>query len=238
MAQVPAAHPAVDDITGMLRNAVQRARYCLRVAQQRQQQLADKKRRELEFAVGDKVWLNIRNIRLRMTGARKFGPVSAGPFRITERIGKVAYRLELPASMSRLHPVFHVSLLTEAHDDGSRDPVAPPMLDGSDEPLAYVESIINMRTRARKSKSTNPAVRAAAKERRPRRPEFLVTWSGYGPEHNQWLPASAFSDPAFPARYERRHRAAIEAGLPPPIMKVQLADELTDPDSDTEPTVA
>jgi hypothetical protein len=39
----------------------------------------------------------------------KLSPRYIGPFRITERIGPVAYRLELPEKLSGIHDVFHVS---------------------------------------------------------------------------------------------------------------------------------
>ena len=42
---------------------------------------------------------------------KKFNARYLGPFKILKRIGKLAYRLDLPRSMARLHPVFNVSLL-------------------------------------------------------------------------------------------------------------------------------
>ena len=41
----------------------------------------------------------------------KLSPRFIGPFKILERVGTVAYRLELPPSMSGVHEVFHVSML-------------------------------------------------------------------------------------------------------------------------------
>ena len=47
-----------------------------------------------------------------------------GPFEIIEHVGRLAYKLPLPASMSKVHPVFHVSLLKRLQDDGRK--TAPP----------------------------------------------------------------------------------------------------------------
>ena len=49
----------------------------------------------------------------------KFSPRYIGPYRITERVGEVAYRLELPSELSRVHNVFHVSMLRHYVSDPS-----------------------------------------------------------------------------------------------------------------------
>jgi hypothetical protein len=43
--------------------------------------------------------------------SKKFDARYLGPFTVSKRIGKLAYKLELPSSMARVHPVFNVSLL-------------------------------------------------------------------------------------------------------------------------------
>ena len=48
---------------------------------------------------------------------RKLSPQYVGPFRILSHVGKVAYKLELPAYLSSVHPVFHVSLLKKCISD-------------------------------------------------------------------------------------------------------------------------
>ena len=63
-------------------------------------------------------------IRFRKRG--KLNPRYIGPFRIVERIGPVAYRLELPSKLSRIHNVFHVSMLRKYISDPSHVLEPPP----------------------------------------------------------------------------------------------------------------
>ncbi|KAK6163794.1 hypothetical protein DH2020_000658 [Rehmannia glutinosa] len=93
--------------------AVTQIRQRMGTAQSRQKSYSDQRRRMLEFSIGDQVFLKVAP----MKGVMQFGkkgklsPRYIGPFHITERIGDVAYRLDLPASMSQIHDVFHVSML-------------------------------------------------------------------------------------------------------------------------------
>ena len=80
---------------------IQQVRQRLLTAQSRQKSYADRRRSELEFQVGDFVLLKVSPwkgvIRFRKRG--KLGPRYLGPFRVIARIGRVAYRLELPADL-------------------------------------------------------------------------------------------------------------------------------------------
>ncbi|WVZ97237.1 hypothetical protein U9M48_042787 [Paspalum notatum var. saurae] len=85
----------------------------LRVAQSMQRSYADVRWRDLSFKVDDHVFLKVspmRGIR-RFNMKRKLEPRYIGPFKILEKKGEVAYRLELPPSLSDVHDVFHVSQL-------------------------------------------------------------------------------------------------------------------------------
>ena len=82
-------------------------RQCLLTAQSRQKSYVDRRRRPLNFEVGDHVFLKVMPKR----GVVKFGKQGKssltfiGPFEILERVGTMAYQLALPPSMSRVHEV-------------------------------------------------------------------------------------------------------------------------------------
>lgn len=77
---------------------------------------ANKKRRDLEFVVGDYVFLKLRPHRQSSVANWIFPKLSAryfGPFQVTGRVEAVAFKPKLPVS-SRAHPVFHISQLNKA----------------------------------------------------------------------------------------------------------------------------
>ena len=103
-----------------LQDHIKAAKLCLKQAQDRQKAYADTKRRDVSFQVGDKVLLSTRNIQLKKNKdmVRKLMPKWVGPFPVSELVGKVAAKLELPPNL-RIHPVFHVSLLKPYQEGGS-----------------------------------------------------------------------------------------------------------------------
>ncbi|GJU87916.1 retrovirus-related pol polyprotein from transposon TNT 1-94 [Tanacetum coccineum] len=92
-----------------------------KAARDRQKSYADKRRKPLEFEVGDQVLLKVSPwkgvMRFRKKG--KLAPRYVRPFEILERIGPVAYRLRLPEEMIGVHDTFHVSNLKKCLADAS-----------------------------------------------------------------------------------------------------------------------
>ncbi|XP_021986836.1 uncharacterized protein LOC110883367 [Helianthus annuus] len=97
------------DIVRAANEKIDMVRAHLKAAKHRQNSYADKRRRPIEFQVGDKVMLKVSPwkgiIRFRKRG--KPSPRFIRPFKIVERVGKVAYRLELPAELGGIHSTFH-----------------------------------------------------------------------------------------------------------------------------------
>jgi hypothetical protein len=84
----------------------------MQAAQSCQKSYADKRRRPLEFQVGDYVYLKVTPMKKKQFGIiKKLVARFVGPYKILEKKGPVAYKLQLPEAMSSIFPVFHVSQL-------------------------------------------------------------------------------------------------------------------------------
>ena len=99
----------------------------LKIAQDRQKSYADTRRRELEFEVEDMIFLKVAPWKgvIWFQKRGKLNPRYICPFRILERIEPVAYRLELPRDLEKIHDVFHVSMLRKYIFDPSHVLEAP-----------------------------------------------------------------------------------------------------------------
>lgn len=92
----------------------------LALSQHRMKLLADKHRTERSFEVGDWVYLKFqphRQVTVAFKKNAKFAPKYFGPYQVVQKVGQVAYKLDLPPH-SKIHPVFHVSLLKKKLGDG------------------------------------------------------------------------------------------------------------------------
>nr|KYP41568.1 hypothetical protein KK1_037051 [Cajanus cajan] len=91
---------------------------------------ADQSRRAVSLVIGDWVYLKLKPYRLRSLARKrneKLSPRFYGPYQITKQIGAVAFQLALPPE-SKIHPVFHVSLLKKALSPSATPQPLPPML--------------------------------------------------------------------------------------------------------------
>lgn len=173
--KLKANNPTAEDVFQTLSSTLEQAKLNLQRAQQRQSHYANLKRREVEFEVGDRVYLSTENLRIE-NRAPKLASKFIGPFRIIKKINKVAYELELPESM-KIHPVFHVSKLKKDKDGSAAFPARkyderhPPIVTEEGEEEFEVEQVVDkrIRKRGRKGKSVT---------------EYLVLWKGY-PEHER-----------------------------------------------------
>ncbi|GJT34680.1 putative reverse transcriptase domain-containing protein [Tanacetum coccineum] len=107
----------------------------------------DLKCKSIEFQVGDRVMLKVspwkRFVRFGKRG--KLNPRYVGPFKLLKKVGFVAYKLELPQELSRVHNTFHVSNLKKCYAD---EPLAV-LLDGLhiDDKLYFVKELVEIMDR-------------------------------------------------------------------------------------------
>ena len=116
----------------------------IKTAASRQKSYADVRRRQLEFQEGDLVLLKVSPMKgvVRFGKKGKLAPRYIGPFEILQKIGNVSYKLDLPASMARIHPVFHVSMLRKFVSDPSKVLSEPDV--EVQEDLTYVEQPVRI----------------------------------------------------------------------------------------------
>ncbi|GKA72587.1 putative reverse transcriptase domain-containing protein [Tanacetum coccineum] len=116
----------------------------MQAARDRQKSYADVRRKPLEFQVGDRVMLKVSPWKgvVRFGKRGKLNPRYIGPFKVLAKVGTVAYRLELPQQLSRVHSTFHVSNLKKCLSD---EPLAVPLDEiHIDDKLHFVEEPVEI----------------------------------------------------------------------------------------------
>ncbi|KAF2325716.1 hypothetical protein GH714_033646 [Hevea brasiliensis] len=136
-------------------------------------QYVDLKRRDVEFQVGDHVYLKLQPYRQQSVSKRASQKLASryfGPYRVLERVGKLAYKLELPAG-SKVHPVFHVSLLKQHIGDTFPVSDVLPLLSDDGEAILEPATILDTRWIRRGSRTIQ---------------ESLVLWKHLPQEDATW----------------------------------------------------
>ncbi|GKB02432.1 putative reverse transcriptase domain-containing protein [Tanacetum coccineum] len=126
------------------RSPIVQIRQLLQAARDRQRSYVNIRRKPLEFQVGDRVMLKVspRKGVIRFGKRGKLNPQYIGPFKILERIGPVAYKLELPEDLSNVHSTFHISNLKKRLSDESL--VIPMKELQLDDKLNFVEEPVEI----------------------------------------------------------------------------------------------
>jgi len=134
------------------------------------------KRASDTFKVGEYVWLDGSDIKVRIP-SRGLADRQLGPFKITERIGDLDYKLELTPNMRRIHPVFHLDKLSrfKGNDVNGILPPPPEPVEIEGEKEHELEGILDSRWKKKGRKNVL---------------EYYVTWLGYDTSHNSWEPES------------------------------------------------
>nr|GFC13156.1 putative reverse transcriptase domain-containing protein [Tanacetum cinerariifolium] len=119
----------------------------MQAALDRQKNYADRKRKPMEFKIGDRFMLKFSPWKgvIRFSKRGKLNPRYVRPFKVLAKVGKVAYKLELPQELSRVHHTFHVSNLKKFYSD---EPLVMP-LEGVhiDDTLQFVEEPVEIMER-------------------------------------------------------------------------------------------
>jgi hypothetical protein len=123
-----------------------------------------------KYKEGDQVWLEGKNLCINQPTA-KLAPRRHGPFKITQVMSAVNYRLELPTQWS-IHPVFHIDLLTPYKETIMHGPnftrPAPELIDGEEE--YSIEKILDSQRFGKRWQL-----------------QYLVKWEGYPDSDNMWV---------------------------------------------------
>ncbi|KAJ3538280.1 hypothetical protein NMY22_g5229 [Coprinellus aureogranulatus] len=128
---------SIDKRLQQLQNVLKEVEATLRFDKARQKlDYETGKRTAHSFQVNDYVWLSAKNIAIKVPTC-KLGDLYLGPFKITEKVGDLDYRLQLPDPLSRLHPVFHIDKLYPWKGSDINGILPPPPdpieLDGEEE---------------------------------------------------------------------------------------------------------
>jgi hypothetical protein len=159
----------------------------------------NRKHKDIEFRKGSMVFLRLgAGYKLKGIPKQKLSLQRVGPFRIIDKISRLAYKLELPANW-RIHPVVSVVQLEPAPSDPfDRAVDAPPAVEVDGEEEFEIDAILESMLRGRKKAL-----------------HYLVRWKEWGPEHDSWIPASELTHASeLVDEFERQKRDKLRMVVP------------------------
>jgi hypothetical protein len=151
----------------------------------------NRKHKDVEFEKGSMVFLRLGSgYKMKGVPKQKIAMQRVGPFRIIDKIGRLAYKLEFPPTW-RIHPVISVAQLEPAPADPfGRATQPPPAVEIDGEEEFEIDAILESKIRGRHKKL-----------------HYLIRWKGWGPEHDTWIPASDLTHAAdLVSEFERQKR--------------------------------
>nr|GEU41126.1 reverse transcriptase domain-containing protein [Tanacetum cinerariifolium] len=121
--KLPKSSQETDPMEKLARMYLKEIKQRIQAAHDRQKSYVDLKRKPMEFQVGDRVMLKVSLWKgvVRFGKRGKLNPRYVGHFKVLAKVRVVAYKLELPQELGRLHNTFHVSNLKKCYVD---DPLA------------------------------------------------------------------------------------------------------------------
>ncbi|KAF5801058.1 putative chromatin remodeling & transcriptional activation CHROMO-DOMAIN family [Helianthus annuus] len=134
---------------------------------------ADSKRRDVEFQAGEWVYVKLQPFRqhsLRLHRHYKLNRRYFGPYQVLEKVGQVAYKLNLP-SESKIHNVFHVSMLRKCIGTPNQQVTPLHLVDSSTTLILEPFAVLDQRTLFRGSTPI---------------PQYLIQWSGLPATDATW----------------------------------------------------
>lgn len=185
--QASTSNPTATAFAQELATHLSAARANLERAQAAQARASDRRRRDLQFSVGDQVLLATADLALKESGqTNKLLPPWVGPFKVLAVINPNAYKLKLPDRWKLLHPVFNISRLrpykaNDATQFPGREVLSRPPPDIVDGDKTFiVETILDKKS---------------VKSGRSRVTKYLIKWQGYPDSDNTWEPAQNLKPP-------------------------------------------
>jgi hypothetical protein len=156
-----------------LHSSWEKAREHMTGAQERYARQANKHRREVDFRVGDRVWVSTKHWKTDRP-SRKLADQQAGPYEIIDQVGH-SFKLRLPESI-KVHPVFHADRLRKAPEDPLPGQLNPdlPAIPVNDQEEYEVHEVLAVKL-----------IRGKLK--------YRIKWKGWD-DDPEWYPASALSN--------------------------------------------